>query len=228
MSTVLQNHKSVRNPLTVIAIFAGLAETFSCLALPRLTPEIQGAFVWFVMLFPFIIVTLFFATLNWNHCVLYAPSDFKSDENFLKTFRRDAERIKNDIVAEGESVRRSAEVFAELATLSLTNSLSPLEKATALTWEPYEQTFDRERRRLLARNNILNHLREIGSSAEAQAAVQRPFDEIITRQREEDFLRLPSRLCQWICNRLRCSSREEDGIERSTGRSREAGCTRET
>jgi hypothetical protein len=35
--------------------------------------------------FPILLAGMFFATLNFNPKVLYAPSDFKSDENFLNT-----------------------------------------------------------------------------------------------------------------------------------------------
>lgn len=37
------------------------------------------------MAFPTLIVILFFATLNFNPKVLYAPSDFRNEENFLNT-----------------------------------------------------------------------------------------------------------------------------------------------
>lgn len=74
---------TIKNPLTVIAIFAGLAEVFGVLVLPHLTVCVQFIFVWFVMLFPCLLVALFFYVL-WNkHGVLYAPSDF-SDENHFK------------------------------------------------------------------------------------------------------------------------------------------------
>ncbi|MEZ5324226.1 MAG: helix-turn-helix domain-containing protein [Verrucomicrobiales bacterium] len=75
------NH--VSNPLTVIAIFAGLAEVAGSIALVAVDPSIQSTFVWFVMFFPIGLVVLFFATLNFNPRVLYAPSDFKDEENFL-------------------------------------------------------------------------------------------------------------------------------------------------
>ncbi|WP_419238546.1 hypothetical protein ACN08P_18275 [Photobacterium leiognathi subsp. mandapamensis] len=36
------------------------------------------------MTFPFSLVVLFFITLNWNYKVLYAPSDFKDEEHFVR------------------------------------------------------------------------------------------------------------------------------------------------
>ncbi len=41
--------------------------------------------MWFVMGFPALLLLLFFGTLNFNAKVLYAPSDFQDEENFLNT-----------------------------------------------------------------------------------------------------------------------------------------------
>lgn len=73
----------VRNPLTIIAIFAALAEVGGTLVLPLLEPITQYIYVWFLMLFPIGLVGIFFFVLYHKHHVLYAPSDFKEDNTFL-------------------------------------------------------------------------------------------------------------------------------------------------
>ena len=80
---MLEQMKSVSNPLTIIALFAALAEIAGTVAIKLVSPELQSTFIWFVMLFPVLIAILFFATLNFNSKVLYAPSDFKNEENYL-------------------------------------------------------------------------------------------------------------------------------------------------
>lgn len=102
--------KQVSNPLTLIAIFASLAEVAATAVLPLLTGAVQGVFVWFVMLFPVLLVVLFFITLNWNHGVLYAPSDFSDESNFLRTLFGD--RSVKDVTIEGYG--SEAEVQAKL------------------------------------------------------------------------------------------------------------------
>lgn len=82
---MLEQIKAVNNPLTIIAIFAALAEVAGTVALATVDKSVQGTFVWFVMGFPVLLVVSFFATLNFNPKVLYAPSDFKNEENFLNT-----------------------------------------------------------------------------------------------------------------------------------------------
>ena len=73
----------VSNPLTIIAIFAGLAEIGGTLVLPFLEVEIQIIYIWFLMLFPVCLVFAFFGVLYTRHIVLYAPSDFKDEGNFI-------------------------------------------------------------------------------------------------------------------------------------------------
>ena len=78
----------IKNPLTVIAIFAAIAEISGTTVLPFIEPDNQGLYVWFLMLFPVFLVGVFFLTLNFNHKVLYAPSDYTNEDNFLKSFGR--------------------------------------------------------------------------------------------------------------------------------------------
>ena len=74
---MIENIKPVSNPLTIIAIFAALAEVAETVALAMADEQIQATFVWFVMGFPLLLVISFFLTQNFNSRVLYAPSDFK-------------------------------------------------------------------------------------------------------------------------------------------------------
>lgn len=83
-TTIMKEITSIKNPLTIIAIFAGIAEISSTSVLPFISETNQSHFIWFVMGFPTLLVVMFFATLNLNHKVLYAPSDYRDDESFLQ------------------------------------------------------------------------------------------------------------------------------------------------
>lgn len=84
---MLEKIRGVQNPLTIIALFAGIAEIAGTVALAAVDRGLQPVFIWFVMGFPALLVLLFFATLNFNPKVLYAPSDFRTDDNFLRLIR---------------------------------------------------------------------------------------------------------------------------------------------
>ncbi|WP_096667707.1 hypothetical protein [Polaromonas sp. AET17H-212] len=76
----------IKNPLTVIAIFAALAEVSGTVVLPFLDKETQHVYVWFLMFFPILLVAIFFFVLYKKHHVLYAPTDFKDDKTFTDLF----------------------------------------------------------------------------------------------------------------------------------------------
>jgi hypothetical protein len=74
----------ITNPLTLIAVFAGLAETAGTLVLPNLDAALQKTFIWYVMLFPTTLVVTFFAILCFKREILYAPKDFENPEHFMR------------------------------------------------------------------------------------------------------------------------------------------------
>lgn len=78
----------IKNPLTVIAMFAGIAEVSGAVVLPLLEKDVQETYVLFLMGFPCLLVILFFVTLWAKHTALYAPSDFSDDKNFVDLFRK--------------------------------------------------------------------------------------------------------------------------------------------
>jgi hypothetical protein len=75
--------KKINNPLTIIAIFAALAEINATIAIGLIDASLHYIFIWFVIGFPTILVILFFVTLNFNTKVMYSPSDYRDDKTFL-------------------------------------------------------------------------------------------------------------------------------------------------
>jgi hypothetical protein len=133
----MNNTGIVKNPLSVIAIFAGVAEISGTGILPFIAPDNQELYIWFLMLFPFTLVLLFFSTLNWNHKALYAPSDYKSDESFQenvnggrtqregiasmgKVIEEKVAEVLNS--ADGDSAQESKESIAKKITESIKTS----------------------------------------------------------------------------------------------------------
>jgi len=86
--------KNISNPMTVIAIFATLSETSAAVTLPFLDDDDRDVYIWFLISFPFYLLLLFFATLNFNYRSLYAPSDFEKGKHFIKAMN-DAEQPEN-------------------------------------------------------------------------------------------------------------------------------------
>jgi tetratricopeptide (TPR) repeat protein len=107
---MLEKIKPVSNPLTIIAIFAGLAEIGGTVVLPLLEPETQRLYVWFLMLFPALLVALFFITLLKNHRVLYAPSDFSDENHFLQILDRRIGEAKENLESMLEKITKAQSI----------------------------------------------------------------------------------------------------------------------
>lgn len=101
----------IKNPLTIIAIFAAIAEISGTIVLPFIDQSNQALYVWFLMVFPILLILLFFLTLNFNHKVLYAPSDYRNEDNFLQSlprasFTEKVQKIKAELAeAEPENLQ---------------------------------------------------------------------------------------------------------------------------
>jgi len=79
----------IKNPLTIIGIFASLVEVMGIGFMPKMDREVQLIYVWFLMFFPIGLVGAFFFVLYYKHKVLYAPSDFREDRSFNELVRSD-------------------------------------------------------------------------------------------------------------------------------------------
>lgn len=102
----------ISNPLTIIAVFSGLAEAFATVALIQTPPEIQNIFVFFVMFFPTLLVLLFFGVLIFKNEALYAPGDFENQEHYLEV-NQIREVISSDIVKDLSSTNNDDIKFTE-------------------------------------------------------------------------------------------------------------------
>ncbi|VVQ02338.1 hypothetical protein PS918_04289 [Pseudomonas fluorescens] len=107
---MIKLRKRITNPMTIIAIFATLSETSAAVSLPFLEDDEKEIYVWFLISFPFYLLFLFFATLNLNYRSLYSPSDFESDEHFLKAMDKD-DPLENSVSGK-VSPRRNAQAPA--------------------------------------------------------------------------------------------------------------------
>ena len=90
----------ITNPMTIIAAFAALSETSAAISLPFLDNDERKIYIWFLISFPFYLLFLFFATLNFNYRSLYAPSDFEKGKHFIKVM---ANADQSDSCAPAES-----------------------------------------------------------------------------------------------------------------------------
>jgi len=80
-----------RNPLGIIALFVSLIYGFACLVLSTSIGNLHGQeerlpLIWFIILFPLLILGAFTYLVIYHHKKLYAPSDYKDEKNFVNAF----------------------------------------------------------------------------------------------------------------------------------------------
>ena len=144
---MLEKIGPVSNPLTIIAIFAGIAEVSGTLILPFLSVSIQGTYIWFLMGFPTILLLLFFFVLYKKHMVLYAPSDYRSDDAF-ESLAKTTQQVKEQVEKVDERITKVNERVSEVdertkndtRTLNLVQSiLNPRDGDQPISQEELEE-----------------------------------------------------------------------------------------
>jgi len=107
-----------RNPLGIIALFIVLIYGFAALTLgfnSRLESAERLPLVWFLVAFPVAVLVLFGWLVSRHHEKLYAPSDFRSDDVFLKRVQI-TQRHTAELRADSEELKqRLREAVEELA-----------------------------------------------------------------------------------------------------------------
>jgi hypothetical protein len=87
----------VRNPLGIVALFISLIYGFASLLLGSAAEKLEAPERWplvgFVVVFPFVVLHVFYKLVTEHHGKLYGPGDYKTDEAFLKTLTSE-ERTK--------------------------------------------------------------------------------------------------------------------------------------
>lgn len=159
---------AVKNPLTIIAIFAGLAEVAGTVVLPFVAAANQLTYIWFLMVFPTLLILLFFFTLNWNPKVLYAPSDFRDESNYMEIFRPSstAERLVKLEEEVQETVIDETSIKNNSTAADYLPHLEPVSLPKLRIFERLSN--DRRGRYMLAENLIIDRL-----SAEFKMPAQR-------------------------------------------------------
>lgn len=98
----------IKNPLTVIAIFAGVTEVGGTFVLPHITDVYnQRLYIFFLTIFPAYLITLFFMMLWKKHTHLYAPSDYSNENNFVAAAGTQVFAKIEEEIAEESSVASS-------------------------------------------------------------------------------------------------------------------------
>jgi hypothetical protein len=108
----IENAKGLaKNPLGIIALFVSLIYGFACLVLGVgvsgfKTSEEKLPLIWFIVLFPVIILGAFVFLVTNHHGKLYSPGDYGNPESFLQTLEgaRKFEAVQIDVTKNEQGI----------------------------------------------------------------------------------------------------------------------------
>lgn len=88
-----------RNPLGIIALFVSLIYGFACLVLSTSIANLNNdserlPLIWFIIVFPLVILVAFIYLVVNHHEKLYAPGDFRGDDSFIQTIDENKRKLK--------------------------------------------------------------------------------------------------------------------------------------
>jgi hypothetical protein len=152
--------QKIENPLTIIAIFAGITEVAASTTLPFLSDPAQSVFVWFLILFPFTIVAAFFITLNFNPKVLYAPGDYKDEKHFLTALSLSQDGLQVAVTSSDDIPGPIQEATLQESNENLTPILRDLAKAELDKVNAMFKVFSEKARELFESKLIQGYLFE--------------------------------------------------------------------
>ena len=120
-----------RNPLGIIALFIVLIYGFAALTL-GINSSLQSTerlpLVWFLVLFPVIVLFTFVWLVSKHHEKLYAPGDYQTDEGFLEGMRARA-RYAAELQAQQDQLKikvRETLVASSAQNAALTQNVDTL------------------------------------------------------------------------------------------------------
>ncbi|MCX5806711.1 MAG: hypothetical protein NT010_11725 [Proteobacteria bacterium] len=88
------------NPLGIIGLFVSSIYGVACLVLGTGLNNLHGSgerlpLIWFIIIFPFVVLGVFTYLVICHHQKLYAPKDYKDEKNFVSTFLRTKEVVSD-------------------------------------------------------------------------------------------------------------------------------------
>ena len=97
--------KSLNNPLNIIGFFLVLVEAIASLVIinSSLTDSLNTILVLFIVIFPILVLIIFYELVTKHHKKLYAPKDYSDEDNFVKTFYNNENKQSGKIIINNKS-----------------------------------------------------------------------------------------------------------------------------
>jgi hypothetical protein len=114
--------ETIGNPLGIIALFIVLVYGIAALVLAasadNLAPDERLPLVWFLVVFPGLVLGVFYRLVSKHHVKLYAPEDFRDENGFFRALSPEEQRVRLEAaVREMDESEKSRLNLADSAAL---------------------------------------------------------------------------------------------------------------
>lgn len=154
----------VKNPIGIIALFISLIYGFANLLLgataTSLTPDERSPLIMFIVLFPVVVLGIFYLLVSRHHGKLYAPGDYKDDKSFLRTLSQEEREQK---------LEKEVEEALPPAAIESPKEAERLDSQATSPTAPLSQI--REELRLVENLAVSKFERELGQRAQRDVGV---------------------------------------------------------
>lgn len=125
--------KLARNPLGIIALFIVLVYGIAGLVLGVASSSLEASerqlLIWFLVVFPIVVLAVFFRLVTKHHVKLYAPHDFPDSDGFFRMLTPSEQREKlnqeiREIEAISSTTNSDEDVASELDRTGVSRELS--------------------------------------------------------------------------------------------------------
>lgn len=180
-----------RNPLGIIALFIVLIYGFASLVV-GLSSALSGGerlpLIWFLVVFPVLVLIVFAWLVSKHHAKLYAPTDYRQDESFIQasqaTYRAAVSLgAATAKLAEAGTPAEEIELATKAAAESIVRAAAPRrernERAKTVLWvddRPENNIFERQALESFGLQFALS----LSTNDALEKVKQKPFDVIIS------------------------------------------------
>lgn len=180
-----------RNPLGIIALFISLIYGFASfvlgIAADKLCENERTPLIWFLIIFPIIVLAAFVYLVVNHHGKLYSPLDFRDDKNFLETINEKHKLLKEYNEAQNVEVENN---FTKIEKADIKpREIKRSEKREILSFNDFKDKYIR------IENLVFNEIEKI-YCAEARRNVKikglprSDFDGVIIQKDEVIFIEI--------------------------------------
>lgn len=188
LNDFMNNAKGLaKNPLGIIALFISLIYGFACLVMGISAEKLDASeklpLVWFLIIFPIIVLAVFVYLVVFHHKKLYSPSDFREDKSFLETVDKNQK-----IIAEFKEAN-TKQITSEISKNKETPKPKTINKPETIEFNDFKNKYIEIENLVLEKVETI-YCSNVKRNVRIKGLQNAEFDGIVTNQEEVVFVEI--------------------------------------